>query len=186
MAITRERALALLHEHVTSEHLLKHSRATEAIMRALAVKLGHDSDLWGITGLLHDLDFDVTKNSPEQHTIVAEKWLLGAGCDEEMLRAIKSHNAEKLGIERDSLLDFALTAAETITGLIVAATLVQPDKKLSSVKPKSITKRMKEKQFAAAVNRDHIMFCERLGISIADFAALSLDAMKDIAGEVGL
>ena len=181
MDITREQAMLLLHEHVSADVLIKHALATEAIMRALAGRLGRDPDRWGITGLLHDLDFEQTKDSPERHALVAEQWLRETGCDEEMIQAIKAHNAEVLGIERLSELDLALTAAETMTGMVVTTALVYPDKKLASVKSKSITKRMKEKSFAQGVNRDHIMLCEKIGITLPDFAELSLNAMKNIA-----
>jgi uncharacterized protein len=186
MAITREEALALLKKHVKTDTLIGHSLATEAIMRALAVKLGHDPDQWGVAGLLHDLDYDSTKDDMEHHTLNAEPWLREAGCDEEMIGAIKAHNAEVLGLERTSQFDLALTAAETITGMVVATTLVYPDKKIASVKPKSVTKRMKELKFAASVNRDHIRLCEKLGIPLPEFAALSVEAMRGIAGDLGL
>ncbi len=186
MALDRDQALALLHKHVSSDHLIRHSLATEAIMRALAVKLGHDPDLWGRTGLLHDLDFDSTKDDMPNHTLVAEPILREAGLEEEAITAIKSHNAEVLGLERTTPLEIALTAAETMTGMVVAATLVYPEKKIAVVKPKSVTKRMKEKAFAAAVNRDHIRLCEKLGIPLDQFAALSVEAMKPIAEELGL
>ena len=184
--MTRDEALALLQKHVSSDTLIKHALATEAIMRTLAEKLGYDVEKWGLTGLLHDLDYDVTKDNPPAHTEVAAGWLRNEGCDEEMINTIRAHNAEALGIERVTDFDFALTAAETITGLVVATTLVYPDKKLASVKPKSITKRMKEKQFAASVNRDNIRLCEKLGISTSDFAALSLEAMRGVAADLGL
>jgi putative nucleotidyltransferase with HDIG domain len=186
MAIIHEQALLLLREHVNADVLIKHALATEAVMRALAERLGRDPDRWGITGLLHDLDFEQTKDCPERHALVAEPWLREAGCDEEMIQAIKAHNAEALGIDRRSEMDLALTAAETMTGMVVTTALVYPDKKLASVKAKSITKRMKEKSFAQGVNRDHIMLCEKIGIPMPDFAELSLNAMKNIAEPLGL
>jgi putative nucleotidyltransferase with HDIG domain len=186
MGITREQAMVLLCEHVTTDTLIKHALATEAILRAMAERLGHDAGQWGITGLLHDLDFEQTKNSPERHALVAEPWLREAGCDQGMIQAVKAHNAEALGLERRSELDLALSAAECMTGMVVTTALVYPDKKLASVKSKSIAKRMKEKSFAQGVNRDHILLCEKIGISLPDFAELSLNAMKNIAEQLGL
>jgi predicted hydrolase (HD superfamily) len=102
------------------------------------------------------------------------------------LEAIKAHNAEGLGVQRKTRLDFALTCAESITGLIVATALVYPDKRLASVKPKSILKRMKEKDFARGVDRDLVRLCEKIQVPLSDFAALSLQAMQGISNEIGL
>ena len=188
--MSREQALALLNEHVMTDFLVKHCLATEAIMRALARRLGRDEDLWGIAGLLHDLDFETTENDPASHGLKTEAILRENAAThpvpEEGIQAIKGHNADGLGFERTTEFEKALTAAETLTGLIVATALVYPDKKLSSVKVKSITKRMKEKAFARKVNRDHIRICEEIGIPLKDFAAVSLEAMQGIADDLGL
>lgn len=181
----RAAALELLKEKVGEDYLIKHSLATEAIMRALAKKMGHDEDQWGIAGLLHDLDFSETKDDPKRHAALSAEWLDGK-LDEESITAIKRHNAEELGLTRETDFDLALTAAETITGLVVATTLVYPDKKIASVKPKSVTKRMKQKAFAAKVNRDHIRLCEEFGIPLSEFAAISVEAMRGISDELGL
>ncbi len=181
----RSEAWDLLNSRVKEDYLIKHSLASEAIMRALAKKLGHDEELWGITGLLHDLDFSETKDDPQRHALVTAEILEGKLAEEAVV-AIKRHNAEMLGLTRETVFDLALTAAETITGLIVATTLVYPDKKLASVKPKSVTKRMKEKAFAAKVNRDHIRLCEEFGVPLPEFAALSVEAMRGISDQLGL
>ncbi len=181
----RVEAWELLNQHVKNDYLIKHSLATEAIMRALARKFGQDEEMWGIAGLLHDLDFDQTADDPQRHALVSAEMLAGKLPDE-IVEAIKRHNAEALGLKRETTLDLALTAAETITGLIVATTLVYPDKKLASVKPKSVTKRMKEKSFAAKVNRDHIRLCEQFDLPLSEFAALSVEAMRGISDELGL
>ena len=149
----REKALSLLSNHLKNENLVKHCLASEAIMRSLARELNEGTEKWGIAGLLHDLDFEKTKDDPSTHTLVSSKILGDYGIDEEIIKAIKGHNAEALGLSRESKLDFALAAAETVTGLIIATALVYPDKKLKSVKIKSILKRMKEKAFAKNVNR---------------------------------
>ena len=175
-----------MESHLEADNLRKHSLASEAIMRALARRLGHDEDIWGMAGLLHDLDYDQTKDDPTRHGLVTAEILGDKGVAPEIIQAIKSHNAEALGLSRQTPLDLALTCAETMTGMVVATTLVYPDKKVKLVKPKSITKRMKEKQFARGVRREHIMLCEELGVPLAEFAALSLAAMSEIDEELGL
>jgi len=183
---TRQRALELLRRYISNENLVKHCIASEAIMRALAERFGEDPDRWGLAGLLHDLDYEETKGAPEIHAARAAEILAAEGLPEDVVTAIREHNAEGLGIERQSRMGIALSAAETITGLIVAATLVLPDKKLASVKPKSVRKRMKEKAFARNVSRDRIRECERLGFELDDFIALSVEAMQGVAEELGL
>ncbi|MBF0477416.1 MAG: HDIG domain-containing protein [Deltaproteobacteria bacterium] len=188
MAFTREQAFQLIQDHLKSDMLVKHSLATEVIMRHLAGKLGHDVDTWGLAGLLHDLDYNETKDDMANHGLITTAVLdaLDDPVSEEIKSAIRAHNAENLGLTRTSPIDLAITCAETITGLVAATALVYPDKKLASVKPKSVTKRMKEKHFAQGVNRDHIRLCEQLGFSVDDFAALSIEAMKEISDQLGL
>lgn len=184
--ITRDRAMALLKERLSDQVLIKHSLATEAIMRHIADRFGADPETWGIAGLLHDIDFAETKDTPQRHTLVAETILKQAGVSDEIIRAVKSHNAEALGIQRSDTLHFALTAAENLTGLIVATALVQPDKKIAQVKPSSVVKRMKEKGFARSVSREGILLCEQIGMPLDQFVTASLQAMGSIAGELGL
>lgn len=184
--IDRDGALALLSEKTDTDWLVKHCLASEAVIRAMARRLGRDEDLWGIVGLLHDLDFDETKENPEVHGLRTTEWLAESGLPDEALKAIRAHNAESLGLERKTELDFALSCSESITGLIVAAALVRPDRKLEGVKPKSIRKRMKEKAFARAVNRDQIRECERAGVPLEEFIPLALEAMKGISDDLGL
>jgi uncharacterized protein len=181
--ISRQDALALMEEHLESDSMRKHSLASEAIMRALAPRFGADPEMWGLVGLLHDLDYYETKDQMKQHTLVTEKTLLEKGVDYRIADAIKYHNAENLGLTRSEAIHFALTAAETITGMVVAAALVNPDRKIASLKPKSIKKRMKAKEFARSVNRDHILLCEQIGIPLDDFIAASLESMGRISGD---
>lgn len=182
----RQQALDLLHNHLKAENLRKHCLATEAIMRALAERLDEPVDLWGIVGLLHDLDFEETADQPSEHGLRTAAILAARDLPPEAITAIKAHNAEALGVERKSTFDFALTCAESITGLVIATALVYPDKRLASVKPKSILKRMKKKDFARRVNRDQIRLCEEIGVPLADFAELSLRAMQGISAELDL
>ena len=182
---TREEAVQLLEKNVKAENMRKHCYASEAVMRAIATRLGRNEDEWGIAGLLHDLDVEITDADPHTHGPYAEKLLKGKVTDE-MLDAIVMHNEMATGKERTTEFQHALAAGETITGLITATTLVYPDKKISSVKPKSITKRMKQKAFAASVKRENILECEIIGIPLNEFAAISLEAMQKIDSALGL
>lgn len=183
--ITRDEAIKLLKEHVQSENMLKHSYASEAVMRALAGRLGKNEEEWGLAGLLHDVDVEITQADPKTHGPYAARLLKGK-ISEEMLDAIVMHNEMATGKERTTEFQHALAAGETITGLITATALVYPDKKIASVKAKSITKRMKQKAFAASVKRENIMECEKLGIPLNEFAELALQAMKGIDHTLGL
>jgi putative nucleotidyltransferase with HDIG domain len=186
LGITRDEALQLMKEYLKAENLQKHSLATEIIMRKIAQKSGENEELWGIAGLLHDLDFEETKDDMPNHTLKTEEILKKKNVSKEIIEAIKGHNAENLGYKRERPIDHALTCAECITGMVVATTLVYPDKKLASVKPKSILKRMKQKEFARSVNREYIKECEKIGIPLEEFAELSLNAMREISDELGL
>jgi putative nucleotidyltransferase with HDIG domain len=184
--ISRARALELMQQHLPQENMQNHSLATEAIMRVLARRLGRDENLWGIAGLLHDLDYNETRDSMSRHGLVTGQILTGQGVAPEIIQAIKAHNADNLGFTRSTELEHALVCAECITGLIVATTLVYPDKKIAGVRAKSIIKRMKQKEFARSVNRDYIRECEQIGIALEAFAVLSLEAMVEIGPELGL
>ena len=184
--ITRDQAMALLETHLQNPRLISHCVATEAIMRALAEKYAEDATVWSLAGLLHDLDYQITGENAATHGLETEKILSEKKVLPQILDTIKKHNAEGLGLKRTTRFEFALTCAETITGLIVATALVYPDKKIASVKPKSITKRMKTKHFARAVSRERIMECEKMGMPLNDFVVLSLEAMKGISDELGL
>lgn len=183
--INREEALKLLQEHVKTRNVYLHMIEVEVIMRALAKKFGADEELWGLTGLLHDIDYEYTENDPSKHTLVAEE-ILGGKVPDEVLRAIKSHNHEYTGVEPKSPMEYALIASDGISGLVVACALVMPSKKLAEVKPKTILKKFKQKDFARRVRRDRIMMCEKLGLSLQEFAEISLEALKNISGELGL
>ncbi|ROR03111.1 HDIG domain-containing metalloprotein [Desulfosoma caldarium] len=184
--MTYDDALVLLDKHLHSNTLKKHCLATQAIMRELARRFQEDEETWAIAGLLHDLDYEITKDVPSEHGKKTVEILDGTDLSPEVKDAILRHNAEALGLERITRLDYALTCAETITGLVVAAALVHPEKKIAAVKVKSIKKRMKSKDFARSVNRDHIRLCEKIDVPLDDFIALSLKAMSDIASELGL
>lgn len=184
--MSREQALQLLRDKLHTEHLIHHSLASEAIMRSLARRLGGDEELWGLSGLLHDLDLEEVGDDMSRHGEVTAEWLAERGFPEAGIDAIRHHNAEGLGLTRTTQLHFAITAAEQITGLIRATALIYPSRKLADIKNKSVRKRMKDKRFAAAVNRDRIRLCSELGIELADFIELSVAAMKDISDDLGL
>lgn len=183
----REYALELLQKHVKNENMIKHCLASEAVLKALAGELGEDRDKWALAGLLHDIDVEITNADLSIHTKEAVKILEKEGIDPEIIKAVRLHNEEAHpGEKRSTKFEHALAAGETITGLITATALVYPDKKLSSVKVKSITKRMKETAFARSVNRDIIRECENLGFDISRFAEISLKAMQGISSDLGL
>ncbi|MBI4677647.1 MAG: HDIG domain-containing protein [Elusimicrobia bacterium] len=184
--ITREEALKLLREHVKGENMIKHCLASEAVLGALAKRLGEDEAKWALAGLLHDVDVEVTNADPAVHGAKAAEILRPAGVPEDVIEAIRMHNEKSSGARRCDRFHRALAAGETITGLVVAATLVYPDKKLASVKPNSVVKRMKEKLFAASVDRDIIRECEAIGIPLPDFAQLAVEAMRAVSSELGL
>jgi uncharacterized protein len=184
--ITREKAIDLLHEYIKKENMINHCLASESVLKALAHKLGQDEEKWGIAGLLHDIDVEITNADPKTHGQVAIDILRKHGIDEDIIDAISMHNEESASKARSTVFHHALAAGETITGLVIATTLVYPEKKLFAVKSKSVVKRMKEKAFAASVNRETIMECEKIGIPIAEFAEISVNAMKNIVGEIGL
>ena len=186
MKISRDLALTKLREHVKNEKTIIHCLASEAVMRALAIRLEEDEERWGLTGLLHDIDVEVTNADPKVHALKAEELLSEFDLDSEMIDAIRMHNDDATGIPRSTKFQHALAAGETITGLIYATTLVYPDKKIEFIKYKSVRKRMKEKAFAAGVNRDHVLECEKIGIPLDEFIQLSVDAMREISDEIGL
>jgi len=185
--IDRQTALALLRQHVASDRMIKHCLASEVVLHALAVHTGNDTDRWGLAGLLHDIDVELTNADPKRHGLEAEALLRAGGVDDgELIDAIARHNEQACARPRETPFHFLLAAGETITGLIMATALVYPDKKLASVKVKSITKRMKEKAFAASVNRETILECERAGLPLDQLAQIALGAMQGIADQLGL
>jgi len=184
--ITREEAFELVKQQVKSPNMLNHCLAAEAVMRSLAEHVGEDAEKWGLAGLLHDLDAE-SHTALDVHTRETARMLEEKGVNAEIIEAIRLHNEQAHpGEKRTTQFQHLLAAGETITGLIVATALVYPDRKLASVKPKSVRKRIKEKAFAAGANRDIIRECEIGGIPLADFCDISLLAMQGIDAELGL
>ena len=177
----REDAITLLHQYIKNPKMIAHCLASEAVLRAMAECLDEDPDKWGLAGLLHDLDVEITNADMKVHAMETARLLQEKGIDDDIVEAVMLHNEyASHGRERSKKFHYALSAGETITGLITATALVYPDKKVQSVKPKSILKRMKEKAFAASVKRENIMEGENAGIPINEFVELALNAMKDL------
>ncbi len=182
----REKAIDILHKNITNENMIKHCLASEAVMRAIANHLGENEEIWGLTGLLHDIDVEITNADSLIHGTKSAELISELNLPQDSLDAILMHNEMAAPRARQTPFEHALAAGETITGLIMATAMVYPDKKLSSVKTKSIVKRMKEKNFAASVKRENILECEKIGISLDHFAEMSLNAMISIDKALGL
>lgn len=180
--LTRPEAISFLHANLKNKNLIKHCLASEAVMRALAKHFGEDEEVWGLAGLLHDADVEIS--TPETQGKLAGE-MLGDKITDEMRYAMAAHNT-KTGVLPQSRFDFALTSGETITGLIVASALVLPQKKLEYLTAESVLKRFAEKRFAAGADRGLIALCDKAGIGLGEFIALALVAMQGIAGELGL
>jgi uncharacterized protein len=181
----REQVAALVDDRIANVNLRRHMLATEAVMRALAVRLGGDPEAWGLAGLGHDLDAEETAHDFSLHGAVAAEALTGLGVPDDVAHAVAAHNPAT-GTAPESQIDIALVAADQVTGLITAATLVRPDKDLGNVQVKSVRKRMREGAFARGVDRDAILRCEEVGVPLDEFLALALVAMQSIAGDLGL
>jgi hypothetical protein len=181
----RNEVLALVEAAVTNRNLRRHMVATEAVMRAVAVRLGTDPDAWGLAGLAHDLDAEQTNEDFTRHGAQAAEQLRQAGLPDDLTHAIAAHNPAT-GTVAESPLDIALIASDQVTGLVTAATLVRPDKSLAGVKVKSLRKRMRESAFARGVDRAAIGRCEEIDIPLDEFLGLALEAMQGAAAELGL
>ena len=191
-------------EMLKSKNLQKHGLAVEAIMRALCKYLKDKSSLqgvpleareaqefdeeeWAIVGLLHDADYELVEKDPKRHTLVTEEKLREfGGVSERIINGIKAHH-DGIKSGRDNLMESSVYAADELSGLITAAALVRPDKKIASLTKESVLKRFKEKSFAAGANREQILACEKeLNIALQEFVGIALKAMQGIAQELGL
>lgn len=182
----RQEALDYMMENVKNTNLRKHILAVEAVMRRLARRLGQDEEEWGLAGLLHDIDYETTKDSPDRHSIVGAEMLEQAGVAPDIVAAVKAHN-DHHGLPRDSLMARALYAADPLTGLIVAAALISPAKKLSAIDAKFVHNRFGEKAFAKGARREPMLSAKaELGLDLGEFISLGLEAMQGISGELGL
>lgn len=183
--LTREEALDLVKRNITKRNIVYHMIAVEAIMRSLAKYFGEDEELWGLTGLLHDVDYERTEGAWEKHGILAEE-ILKEIVSEEVTRAIKSHNFENTHVKPETRMEKALIACDAISGLLVACALVMPSKRLAEVRVETVKKKFKDKDFARGADRKRILFCEEIGIPREKFFEIALNGLKNIAGEIGL
>lgn len=198
--MTRDEAYKLMTEMLQSKNLQKHGLAVEAIMRAICKYLESRSSLqgvplepeefneeeWAIVGLLHDADYELVEKDPKRHTLVTEEKLRPMNVDDRIINGIKAHH-DGIKSGRDNLMESSVYAADELSGLITAAALVRPDKKLASLTVESVMKRFKEKSFAAGANRDQILACEKeLNIPLEEFVKIALKAMQGISDELGL
>ncbi|MBI3379726.1 phosphohydrolase [Candidatus Gottesmanbacteria bacterium] len=187
--ISRQQAWELLNNHMKSQNLIRHCLAVEAVIKALARYFKEDEEVWGIVGLLHDGDYEEVEKDPSQHTLKMHQWLTDVGeTDPRILEAILSHNFAHTGQNSPkNNLEWSLYCCDELTGLIVAVTLVRPEKKLSAVSVESVMKKWDIKQFAAGAKREQIAHCqEKLGIKLADFISIALKAMQYKSEELGL
>jgi len=182
--VDRDSVWALLCEYTRSESLRKHALAVEVCMRACARKLGEDEEKWGITGLIHDFDYEMYPNAPD-HPLKGSEILKERGFPEEIRVAILGH-ADYSGVPRDTLMAKALFACDELAGFITACAYVRPDR-ITTLEAKSVRKRMKDKAFARAVSREDIIKgAEELGVPLDEHIAFCIDAMRSTADSLGL
>jgi putative nucleotidyltransferase with HDIG domain len=187
---SREQTLAIMHEYTASDSLRKHMLSVEAAMRAYAEKFGEDVDRWGITGLIHDFDYEKYPNeahSPtEEHPAEGVRILRSHGFPEDILEAILGH-AQYSGVPRTSKMAKTLFAVDELTGLITATALVRPSKSVMEVEARSVRKKMKDKAFARGVNRDDVINgAADLGVDLDEHIAFVISAMQRVAPDLGL
>jgi len=184
--MNQQEALVVLRQNLSNYNLIKHCLATEAIMRSLAECFHEDKERWGLAGLLHDIDYEKTKDSPMEHSLVGALMLEEMGLETEIVQAVRTHN-ERHGIPQDSLMGKALYVTDPLTGLVVASALVLPSRKIVDLTLENILNRFSEKSFAKGANREIIKKCkEFLGLELEEFVKIGLLAMQAVAGDIGL
>jgi len=176
--------MIFLDENISNQNLKKHMVAVSAIMQGLARRLGEDEETWELTGLLHDIDYEKVDGNMDRHGLVSAEMLEGK-LPENCLRAIKAHN-ERTGVNAENMLDKALIAADAVSGLIVAAALVMPNRRLSEVKVSTLKKKSKDKSFARNVERNRINICEEIGLDFEEFLEIALESLQGISDQLGL
>ncbi|MFB3737588.1 MAG: HDIG domain-containing metalloprotein [Candidatus Velamenicoccus archaeovorus] len=179
----RAAAIALCREKTEKETTVRHLVSVEGVMRALARRFGEDEDLWGLTGLFHDLDQDQTAGDPDRHAHLAAGWLREAGVDERVVNGVLAHAYEPY---RTDLMSKAVVHADAVAGLLVAAALVRPEKALG-MKVSSVKKKLKEKAFAPGVNREEVTGVEAsIGLPLDQFLAVAIEGLQRVASEIEL
>jgi putative nucleotidyltransferase with HDIG domain len=181
--MNREEALSLLRQHLKNKNLVKHCLSVEACMKAVAARLGHDPGPWGLAGILHDLDYEVTEKSPEFHTTETVKILRETGIDEAVIHAVQAHAGK---VPCQTPMDWAIFSIDPLTGLIIAATLMHPEKKLKAIDLEFVKRRYKEKSFARGARREEIEESRNLGLDLDEFISICLAAMQGIDQDLAL
>ena len=186
--LTRPQALEILHAHMQNVNLRRHCYAVEAVMRLFAVRFGSNPEKWGLVGLLHDGDYEFTKDDPGSHAKLMANWVRDLGeTDKELLEGIESHGWFHEGKLPKTQMQWSLFCCDELTGLIVACALVTPSKHLSDLSVQSVLKKFPQRSFAAGAKREDIILCEeKLGLKLEEFIKISLSAMQSIASEIGL
>lgn len=179
----REEALELVKKHLKNKNLVKHCLAVEACMKAAAAKLGQDVEQWGLAGLVHDLDYELTEKSPELHTTETVKILKELGIDPVVIHAVEAHAGK---VPCQNAMDWSIYSIDPLTGLIIAAALMHPDKKLKSIDPEFVKRRYKEKSFAKGARREEIEECKNIPMDLDEFIATCFQAMQGIDQDLGL
>jgi putative nucleotidyltransferase with HDIG domain len=179
----REEALELVKKHLKNKNLVKHCLAVEACMKAAAAKLGQDVEPWGLAGLVHDLDYELTEKSPELHTTETVKILKELGIDPVVIHAVEAHAGK---VPCQNAMDWSIYSIDPLTGLIIAAALMHPDKKLKSIDPEFVKRRYKEKSFAKGARREEIEECKNIPMDLDEFIATCFQAMQGIDQDLGL
>lgn len=183
--MTRDQAYALLTKYLKNKNLIKHCLATEATMKALAKHFNADENTWAIVGLLHDADYELSREHPEKHGLLLFE--LEKDIPTDIAYAIKSHNYEYTKVLPIGPMEWSITCCDQLTGLIIACALIRPDKKLSEVTVEFVKKRFNEKSFAKGARRDTIQLCEdKLNIPLEKFIQITLEAMQGIADDLEL
>lgn len=181
--MTREDALTLLRQHLKNKNLVKHCLAVEACMRAVAVRLGHDPKPWALAGILHDLDYEKTEKSPERHTTETVPILEAHDVEAPIIQAVKAHAGK---VPCQTPMDWAIFSIDPLTGLIIAATLMHPERKLAAIDCEFVKRRYKEKSFARGARREEIEQCVNLGLDLDEFIGMCIGAMQGISQDLGL
>jgi len=179
----REEALELVQEHLKNKNLVKHCLAVEACMKAVATRLNQDTEKWGLAGILHDLDYELTEKSPELHTTETIKILKEFEVEPEIIQAIQAHAGQ---VPCQSDMDWAIYSIDPLTGLVIAATLMHPSKKLKEIDLGFLKRRYKEKSFARGARREDIEQCQNINLELDEFLSICLKAMQEIDKDLGL
>ncbi|MCX7958395.1 MAG: HDIG domain-containing protein [Deltaproteobacteria bacterium] len=179
----RNESFEILKQKVKTKNLIKHMLAVEAIMRGLAKKFGEDEEKWGIAGLMHDIDIDEYGKDPSKHGKIGAEWLREMGYEEEIVNAVLAHSGHKTPENR---MEIALFASDPLSGLIISAALIHPDKRISAIDTAFVLNRFQEKRFAAGARREDIKKCADMGLSLEEFIETALISMKGISDELGL